>query len=76
MKRLLISLLLVSFLISAPKKVEEKEVGRYQVATTAYENPKTGKVYIVETIIDTKTGEIVKRDRYYYKNYKKEWKKR
>ncbi len=68
--------MLVSFLISAPKKVEEKEVGRYQVATTTYENPKNGKVYIVETVIDTKTGEIVKRDRFYYKNYKKDWKKK
>ena len=66
---------MVSLLISAPKKVE-KEVGRYQVATTAYVSPKTGKVYIVETIIDTKSGEIVKRDRFYYKNYKKDWKKR
>ena len=74
MKRLLISLLLVSLLISAPEKVE-KEVGRYQVATTTYVSPKTGKVYIVETIIDTKSGEIVKRDRFYYKNYKKDWKK-
>ena len=67
---------MVSLLISAPKKVEEKEVGRYQVALTTYENPKTGKVYIVETIIDTKSGEIVKRDRFYYKNYKKDWKKK
>ena len=65
---------MVSLLVSAPKKVE-KEVGRYQVATTAYVSPKTGKVYIVETIIDTKSGEIVKRDRFYYKNYKKDWKK-
>ena len=65
---------MVSLLVSAPKKVE-KEVGRYQVATTTYVSPKTGKVYIVETIIDTKSGEIVKRDRFYYKNYKKDWKK-
>jgi len=75
MKRLLISLLLVSFLITSPVNVE-KEVGRYQVSTTTYVNPKTGKVYIVETIIDTKSGKIVKRDRFYYKNYKKDWKKR
>ena len=75
MKRLLISLLLVSFLITSPVNVE-KEVGRYQVATTTYVSPKTGKVYIVETIIDTESGEIVKRDRFYYKNYKKDWKKR
>ena len=69
-------MMLVSFLISAPKKVEEKEVGRYQVATTAYENPKTGKVYIVETIIDTKSGEVVKRSRVYYNKYHKDWKKK
>lgn len=75
MKRLLISLLLISFLITSPVNVE-KEVGRYQVSTTTYVNPKTDKVYIVETIIDTKSGEIVKRDRFYYKNYKKDWKKR
>ena len=75
MKRLLISLLMVSLLTSAPKKVEN-EAGRYQVATTAYVSPKTDKVYIVETIIDTKSGKIVKRDRFYYKNYKKDWKKR
>jgi len=76
MKRLLISLMLVSFLISTPNKVEEKEVGRYQLATTTYVSPKTGKVYIVETIIDTKSGEVVKRHRFYYKNYKKDWKKK
>ena len=75
MKRLLISLLLISFLITSPVNVE-KEVGRYQVSTTTYVNPKTDKVYIVETIIDTKSGKIVKRDRFYYKNYKKDWKKR
>tara|TARA_R110002020_G_C15798725_1_gene730928 strand:- start:103 stop:309 length:207 start_codon:yes stop_codon:yes gene_type:complete len=67
---------MVSLLISTPNKVEEKEVGRYQVATTTYVNPKSGKVYIVETIIDTKSGEIVKRDRFYYKNYKKDWRKK
>ncbi len=67
---------MVSLLISAPNKVEEKEVGRYQLGLTTYVSPKTGKVYIVETIIDTKTGEIVKRDRFYYKNYKKDWKKK
>ena len=67
-------MLLISFLVSAPEKTET-EVGRYQVATTTYVSPKTGKVYIVETIIDTKSGEIVKRDRFYYKNYKKDWKK-
>ena len=67
---------MVSLLISAPNKVEEKEVGRYQLGLTTYVSPKTGKVYIVETVIDTKTGEIVKRNRIYYMNYKKDWKKK
>ena len=50
----------------------KKEVGRYQVATVTYISPKTGKLYIVETVIDTKTGEIVKRKRFYYTKYKKD----
>ena len=61
---------MVSLLISAPKKVEEKEVGRYQLSTTTYENPKSGKAYVVETIIDTKTGKVVKRKRILYSKYK------
>ena len=69
--------LLVSFLISAPPKKEEvKEVGRYQLATTTYISPKTGKLYIVVSIIDTKTGNIIKRKKFYYKNYKVEVKRK
>ena len=70
MIKLLIGLLLVSFMVSA--EPEKKYVGRYQVATTTYISPKTGKLYIVETVIDTKTGEIVKRKRFYYTKYKKD----
>ncbi len=59
MKKLLIVLLLVSFLI--PKNdVEDKEVGRYQLAVSIYQSKK-GTTYIVETVLDTKTGKIVKR---------------
>ena len=77
MKKLLMGLMLVSFLISAPPKKElEKEVGRYQVATTTYISPKTGKLYIVETILDTKNGKIIKRKKFYYKNYKVEVKRK
>ena len=71
MKRFLIGLLLISFMVSAEPEIK-KEVGRYQVATTTYTSPKTGKLYIVETVIDTKTGEIVKRKRFYYTKYKKD----
>ena len=69
MKRLLISLLLVSLLISAPKKVEEKEVGRYQLSTTTAISKK-GSVYVVETVIDTKTGKIVKRKKISLSKYR------
>ena len=68
MKRLLISLLLVSFLISAPEKVE-KEVGRYQLSTTTAISKK-GSVYVVETVIDTKTGTIVRRKKISLSKYR------
>ena len=67
MKRFLISLFLISFLIS--NNVEVKEVGRYQLAVSTYTSQK-GKVYIVETVLDTKTGKVVKRKRIYHTKYK------
>ena len=67
MKRFLIGLILISFLI--PKNVEEKEVGRYQLAVSTYTSQK-GKVYIVETVLDTKTGKVIKRKRIYHTKYK------
>ena len=64
MKRFIIGLMMISFLISAD--VEEKEVGRYQLAVSTYQSPKTGKVYIVETVLDTKTGKVVKRKKIHH----------
>ena len=64
MKRFLMGLLLISFLVSA-----ETEVGRYQLETLVYESKK-GKIYIVETILDTKTGKVVKRKKIYHTKYK------
>ena len=69
MKRFLVSLLLVSFLISSNVEVKEVEVGRYQLAVSTYTSQK-GKVYIVETVLDTKTGKVVKRKRIYHTKYK------
>ena len=70
MKKLLMGLLLVSFMVSAPPKKEEvKEVGRYKVEVTSYTSNKTGKLYILETTIDTKTGKVIKRKRFYHANY-------
>jgi len=65
MKKLLIGLLLMSFLTST----DVKEVGRYQLAVSTYESKK-GKIYIVETVLDTKTGKVVKRKRIYHTKYK------
>ena len=69
MKKLLIGLLLVSVMVSAEPKKEE--VGRYKVEVTSYISNKTGKMYILETTIDTKTGKVTKRKRFYHANYGK-----
>ena len=67
MKKLLMGLLLVSFLVSAePEKKEE--VGRYKIEITTYTNSK-GKTYVLETIFDTKTGKVVERKRFYHTKY-------
>ena len=66
MKKFLIGLLLVSFMVSA-----EPEIGRYKVEVTSYVSNKTGKMYILETTIDTKTGKVIKRKRFYHANYGK-----
>ena len=69
MKKLLIGLLLVSFMVSAePEKKEE--VGRYKIEVTTYVSKK-GNVYVLETIFDTKLGKVVERKRYYHTNYGK-----
>ena len=60
---------MVSLLISTPNKVEEKEVGRYQLSTTTAISKK-GSVYVVETVIDTKTGKIVKRKKISLSKYR------
>ena len=71
MKKLLISLMLVSFLL--PTEIEE--IGRYQLAVSIYESKK-GTTYIVETVIDTKTGKIVKRKKKKASSYKLPYKNR
>ena len=70
MKRFLIGLLLVSFMVSAKTIVEKKEVGRYKIEVTTYVSKK-GNVYVLETIFDTKLGKVVERKRYYHTNYGK-----
>ena len=50
---------------------EVKEVGRYKVEVTSYISNRTNKMYILETTIDTKTGKVIKRKRFYHANYGK-----
>ena len=71
MKKFLISLLLVSFMVSAETKEKKEEVGRYKVEVTSYISNRTNKMYILETTIDTKTGKVIKRKRFYHANYGK-----
>ena len=69
MKKLLMGLLLVSFLVSAePEKKEE--VGRYKIEITTYVSKK-GSVFVLETIFDTKTGKVIDRKRFYHTKYGK-----
>ena len=72
MKKFLIGLLLVSFLVSAETK---EEVGRYKIEVTTYTSKK-GNVYVLETIFDTKTGKVVERKRIYHTKYKKNRKRK
>ena len=66
MKKLLMGLLLVSFLVSA-----ETEIGRYKIEITTYISPKTNKLYVLETTFDTMTGEVIGRKRFYHTKYGK-----
>ena len=71
MKKLLIGLLLVSFMVSA-----ETEIGRYKIEVTTYVSPKTNKLYVLETTFDTTTGKVIDRKRFYHTKYgdkKRRW---
>ena len=69
MKKFLMGLLLVSFLVSA-----ETEIGRYKIEVTTYVSPKTNKLYVLETTFDTTTGKVIDRKRFYHTKYgKKKW---
>ena len=55
MKWFLMVLLMASFLMS-------EEIGRYQLSVSTAISKK-GKVYVVEAVIDTKTGKVIKRNK-------------
>tara|TARA_B100000073_G_scaffold273882_1_gene233716 strand:- start:140 stop:379 length:240 start_codon:yes stop_codon:yes gene_type:complete len=71
MKNILLSVILISFLFS----LESDEIGRYQLDTTTYMSKK-GVVYIVETVLDTKTGKVVVRRKKKASSYKLPYKNR
>ena len=73
MNKLLIVLLMVSFLISSD--VEEQEVGRYQLTVSTYVSKK-GTTFIVETVFDTKTGKVIGRKKIKSYKYKLPYKNR
>ena len=49
--------------------MEVKEVGTYQLAVSIYESKK-GTTYIVETVLDTRTGKVVSRKKKKASRYK------
>ena len=61
-------ILLMFSLVFSEVDIEE-ENGRYQLTTTTYTSKK-GKIYIVETVLDTRTGKVVKRKKIYHTKYK------
>ena len=74
MKKFLIGLLLISFMVSA--EPEKKEVGRYKIEITTYVNSKNSKTYVLETTFDTKLGKVIERKRFYHTKYgdkKRRW---
>ena len=70
MKKLLMGLLLVSFMVSAKNISEDikEEVGRYKIEVTTYVNKK-GNIYVLETTFDTKLGKVIERKRFYHTKY-------
>ena len=69
---LLLICICISMLFSnniKPKKLPADDIGRYQLETVVYESKK-GIVYVVETILDTKTGKVVVRRKKKASRYK------
>ena len=56
-------------------RLKDRKEGRYQLETVVAESKK-GKVYIVETILDTKTGKVVTRRKKKASSYKLPYKDR
>ena len=72
MKKFLLVLLLISFMIGAKTITDEvkEEIGRYKIEITTYTSKK-GNIFVLETVFDTKSGKVVERKRYFHTNYGK-----
>ena len=72
MKKFLLVMLLVSFMVGAKTITDEvkEEVGRYKIEVTTYTSKK-GNIYVLETVFDTKLGKVVERKRYFHTKYGK-----
>ena len=62
-----ISIVVGSLLLMGLTDYDNKDVGRYQLSTTNLGD----YLYVYETIIDTKTGEIISRKEVSYSFYKR-----
>ena len=59
------------FPITPIVNINESQVGRYQVSTTCYDSENRNVAgFILETILDTKSGEIVSRNQIVLNDYK------
>ena len=59
------------FPITPIVNVNESQVGRYQVSTTCYDSENRNMAgFILETILDTKSGKIVSRNQIVLNDYK------
>lgn len=70
-----ILILIISTFLTASGTDTLKDVGRYQLSTTSYISQK-GVYYIVETIVDTKTGKVTTRRKVKASKYKLPYKNR
>ena len=76
MKYKWIAILIISTLVLGnTPKTNDADIGKYQLETVIYTS-KIGTVYIVETVLDTRTGEVVKRRKKKASSYKLPYKDR
>ena len=73
MFKLLLPLLVVGSLLATEKL--EVPVGKYDLETVIYTSKK-GTIYVIETVLDTQTGEVIKRKRIKASSYKLPYKDR